>query len=85
MTVLFAGPAPCCAGLDQINIQLPDSLAGAGRVPVVVTQNGVTSNIVQVVLLPAQGQTQFPGDRDNDKRSREIAASHGCPGRVWCS
>ena len=71
--VVFAGAAPCCAGLDQINVMLPDTLAGAGRVPVVLTQNGHASNTVQVVLLPPAGQTQFSGDQDNTTRSREIS------------
>ena len=71
--VTFFGTAPCCDGLDQINVMLPDSLAGAGRVPVVATQNGQVSNTVQVVLLPPAGQTEFAGDSDNTTRSREIA------------
>src|SRR5215471_15210654 len=78
--VVFFGAAPCCDGLDQINVMLPDSLAGAGRVPVVVSQNGVASNTVQVVLLPPQGQSQFPSDKDNTKRSREIASVAWIPG-----
>ena len=28
--VVFFGAAPCCDGLDQINIMLPDSLAARG-------------------------------------------------------
>ena len=78
--VVFFGAAPCCDGLDQINIMLPDSLAGAGRVPVLLTQNGVASNTVQVVLLPPPGQTEFPGDADNTTRSREIATVAWIPG-----
>jgi uncharacterized protein (TIGR03437 family) len=46
VTVTFFGAAPCCSGLQQINLMLPDSLAGAGRVPVVVTQSGHASNTV---------------------------------------
>jgi uncharacterized protein (TIGR03437 family) len=78
--VVFSGAAPCCDGLDQINIMLPDSLAGAGRVPVVLTQNGVPSNTVQVVLLPPHGQGQFSDDNDNQTRSREIASVAWAPG-----
>jgi uncharacterized protein (TIGR03437 family) len=73
VTVAFFGAAPCCDGLQQINIQLPDSLSGAGRVPVVVSQNGQTSNTVQVILLPPAG-TQFGSDQDNQTRNREIAS-----------
>jgi uncharacterized protein (TIGR03437 family) len=78
--VSFFGAAPCCAGLDQINVMIPDSLAGAGRVPVVMTQNGVASNAVQVVLLPPAGQGEFPDDADNHTRSREIASVAWVPG-----
>jgi uncharacterized protein (TIGR03437 family) len=72
--VVFAGAAPCCAGLDQVNIMLPDSLAGAGRVPVVLSQGGHASNTVQVVLLPSASQRQFSNDEDNTTRAREIAS-----------
>src|SRR5258708_1076790 len=78
--VVFFGTAPCCDGLDQINIALPDSLAGAGRVPVVLMQNGVASNSVHGLLLPPSGQTQFPTDPDNTTRSREIAGVAWVPG-----
>jgi YVTN family beta-propeller protein len=78
--VTFAGAAPCCDGLQQINLMLPDSLAGAGRVPVVVTSNGQASNTVQVVLLPPSTARQFQDDEDNRKRSRELAALAYVPG-----
>ena len=78
--VVFYGAAPCCAGLQQINIMLPDSLAGAGRVPVVVTSNGLSSNTVQVVLLPPANAQQFPGDQANQTRSRELANLAYVPG-----
>jgi len=80
VTVVFSGPAPCCDGLQQINIMLPDSLAGAGRVPVVVTSNGMASNTVQVVLLPPTGQGAFSDDPDNTTRSRELASVAYVPG-----
>jgi uncharacterized protein (TIGR03437 family) len=78
--VSFFGAAPCCDGLDQVNVMLPDSLAGAGRVPVVLSQNGVASNTVQVVLLPPAGQGEFDDDKDNTTRSREIASVAWVPG-----
>jgi uncharacterized protein (TIGR03437 family) len=78
--VVFFGAAPCCDGLQQINIMLPDSLAGAGRVPVVVTSNGVASNTVQVVLLPPTGQGAFSDDPENTTRSRELASLAYVPG-----
>jgi uncharacterized protein (TIGR03437 family) len=78
--VTFSGPAPCCDGLDQVNVMLPASLAGAGRVPVLLTQNGVASNTVQVVLLPPQGEKEFSGDQDNTTRRRELAGLAWIPG-----
>jgi uncharacterized protein (TIGR03437 family) len=78
--VVFFGAAPCCDGLQQINIMLPDALAGAGRVPVVVTSNGVASNTVQVVLLPPTGQGGFSDDPENTTRSRELASLAYVPG-----
>ena len=78
--VSFYGPAPCCAGLQQINVMLPSSLAGAGRVPVSVTSGGNTSNTVQVVILPAQGQGEFPSESDQGNRSRELASLAYIPG-----
>ncbi len=80
VTVQFFGPAPCCDGLQQINVALPQSLAGAGRVPVVVTANGQVSNVVQIVLLPPASQQEFPGDQANQKRSRELASLAYVPG-----
>lgn len=58
--VAYFGNAPCCAGLEQINVQLVPQLAGAGRVPVVVTAAGVTSNVVDITILPNAGQTPQP-------------------------
>jgi uncharacterized protein (TIGR03437 family) len=79
-TVLFSGASPCCDGLDQINVQVPLSLAGSGRVPVVVTDNGQTSNTVDVVLLPPDSQGEFSGDQDDRARARELAALAYIPG-----
>jgi uncharacterized protein (TIGR03437 family) len=78
--VTFAGASPCCDGLQQINVMLPDSLAGAGRVPVVVAAGGQISNIVQIVLLPSDGNKEFSGDQDNQARSRELSALAYIPG-----
>ena len=35
-------------GLDQVNLVLPRSLAGAGEVPVVLTIDGQTANVVSI-------------------------------------
>lgn len=79
-TIQFAGAAPCCVGLQQINIIIPDSLAGAGRVPVVLHSGGKSSNTVQVVILPNQGQGPFKNDHENETRSRELAGIASIPG-----
>jgi uncharacterized protein (TIGR03437 family) len=44
--VVFAGAQPEYAGLDQVNITLPASLAGKGESNVVLTIGGQTANVV---------------------------------------
>src|SRR5262249_18884850 len=44
--ILYIGAQPTYAGLDQVNVIVPASLAGAGEVPVVLTVNGQTANTV---------------------------------------
>jgi uncharacterized protein (TIGR03437 family) len=78
--VLFYGAAPCCLGLEQVNIILPASTAGSGRVPVVLTSNAQMSNTVQVVVLPHKGEGAFPDDGENQTRSRELATLAYVPG-----
>ena len=46
--VLYAGPAPSFAGLDQVNVPLPLSLRGSGEVNVIVTVDGQGSNVVTI-------------------------------------
>ena len=48
--VTYAGPQGTYAGLDQYNIQIPASVAGRGKVDVVVTAAGKASNPVNVVI-----------------------------------
>ena len=38
------------AGLDQYNLVIPRSLAGRGRVPVILTLGGRTSNPVYITI-----------------------------------
>jgi uncharacterized protein (TIGR03437 family) len=49
-TVLYAGPQGVYPGVDQVNVIIPQSLAGAGNVPIVVSAGGVTSNTVNVTI-----------------------------------
>jgi uncharacterized protein (TIGR03437 family) len=44
--VLYAGPVAAYAGLDQVNISIPKSLAGLGDVRVYLLADGVPSNVV---------------------------------------
>ncbi len=44
----FVGVAPGFAGLDQVNVLLPGSLAGKGEVDLTLTADGKLSNIVRV-------------------------------------
>ncbi|HTA44634.1 MAG TPA: hypothetical protein VK789_19435 [Bryobacteraceae bacterium] len=46
----YAGANVAYAGFDQINVIVPRSLAAAGAVPLVLTIDGVTANVVTVAL-----------------------------------
>ena len=49
-SVLYAGPQGSVPGLDQVNVQLPASLAAAGNANVQLTAAGVAANPVQVTI-----------------------------------
>jgi len=49
--VLYAGPQPEWEGLDQINIDLPLTLRGAGEVDVVIEAGGVLSNTARIQII----------------------------------
>ncbi len=46
----YAGAAPTFAGLDQVNVLLPNSLAGTGTVNLIVTVAGMVSNALTVAF-----------------------------------
>jgi uncharacterized protein (TIGR03437 family) len=48
--VLYAGAQGQYEGFDQMNVQLPSNLAGAGVVNVVATVDGLQANVVQIQL-----------------------------------
>jgi uncharacterized protein (TIGR03437 family) len=47
-SLLYLGAQPQYPGLDQANVIVPASLAGTGEVPVVLTVDGQTANVVTV-------------------------------------
>ncbi|HEY1754461.1 MAG TPA: YHYH protein [Bryobacteraceae bacterium] len=49
-TVAYSGPQGEFGGLDQVNLVIPPSLAGKGKVNVVVTANNKPSNPVYIVI-----------------------------------
>ena len=49
-TVAYAGAQGTYQGMDQYNILIPASLAGKGKVDVVVTAGGKASNPVNVII-----------------------------------
>jgi uncharacterized protein (TIGR03437 family) len=49
VNVQFAGPAGY-PGEDQVNIQLPQSLAGKGSVTIQLTANGLSANPVNITI-----------------------------------
>jgi len=51
ITPLFAGPQGSFVGLDQINLQIPTSLAGRGKIELTVTVNAKTANTVQLQVM----------------------------------
>ena len=50
ITPLYAGAQGTYAGLDQYNLLLPRSLAGKGKVDIVITANGKVANTVNVTI-----------------------------------
>lgn len=50
VAVQYAGAVAGNPGLDQVNLVIPASLAGSGEVPVVLTVDGQTANVVTINL-----------------------------------
>ncbi len=48
LPVLYAGQHCCYIGVDQINVQLPRSLAGRGDVDVTLNVDGKAANTIKV-------------------------------------
>ena len=50
LPVAYAGPQGE-AGLDQVNVQIPASLAGSGDIPISITVDGKVSNVARITIL----------------------------------
>lgn len=48
--VQYVGPSPEFTGLDQVNVQLPQTLRGSGDSPVILTADGKVSNVVSITV-----------------------------------
>jgi uncharacterized protein (TIGR03437 family) len=48
--VAYAGPQNQIAGLDQVNVLLPATLAGSGTVSIALTAGSMAANVVHVVI-----------------------------------
>jgi uncharacterized protein (TIGR03437 family) len=48
--VQYAGPQPSYAGLDQVNLALPQSLSGSGQVSIILTVDGQITNVVTISI-----------------------------------
>jgi len=57
--LLYAGRSGCCAGLDQINFEVPAGVQGC-FVPISVRNGGVTSNFVTVPIASSGGPCSDP-------------------------
>jgi uncharacterized protein (TIGR03437 family) len=51
----YAGRAPCCSGLDQINLTLPQDVPLGCYVPLMVRSGGAVSNSVSIAITPDGG------------------------------
>jgi uncharacterized protein (TIGR03437 family) len=49
-TVQSAGPGGMLPWIDEVDVVIPQSLVGAGNVPVVITAGGLSSNMVYVTI-----------------------------------
>lgn len=73
--VTYAGPQTQYAGLDQVNIPLPASLAKRGQLDIVLTVDGHAANTVTINTgAPAQTSTFYVAPNGNDSWSGTLAA-----------
>jgi len=74
---IYVGPQPTTPGLDQVNISIPHTAAGAGTIAITLTVDGQTSNAVTVFipqLTPTQRAKQIVSQMTLEEK---IAQLHG--------
>ncbi|HHN72992.1 MAG TPA: hypothetical protein ENK13_02780, partial [Thermopetrobacter sp.] len=59
--VIYAGPSGCCAGLDQVIVKIPEETRDHCLVPVVMTADGMPSNIATMSVSSDGGACEVPG------------------------
>lgn len=52
--ILYAGRAPCCAGIDQIVFRIPSDAPSGCAVPVQVRASTLPANLVTIAISPCQ-------------------------------
>ena len=76
--VSYSGRSPCCPGVDQINLQIPDDLALGCFVPVSVRVRGVVHSNVEPISISADGspcqEARDPGASDRGQRVAQTIA-----------
>jgi len=61
--VLYSGRSPCCAGVDQINVYVPNSAPLGCWVPVSINAGGAVSNITTMAIAaPGATSCDDPGN-----------------------
>jgi uncharacterized protein (TIGR03437 family) len=72
--IQFFGRSPCCASIDQINIQIPPDVTLGCYVPVVVSVAGLTANSSTISIAP-QGKKicSDPNGYSEDVLNRALA------------
>jgi uncharacterized protein (TIGR03437 family) len=50
LNALYAGPAPGFVGLDQVNVELPSSLAGRGQLDLLTYVDGWAANLIHFTI-----------------------------------
>ncbi len=58
---MFAGPSPCCVGVDQVSLRLPDDAPAGCVVPVAIRKGPMVSNFASLPISADGGRCQPDG------------------------